>query len=98
MLLRILALGVLGALVLAYFRRGASKRRRQIILNALQKRPGATFAALSRALRHPAWLGPALRVLASDGLIEVTHPESFNPDAPREEQVTYRTAHRPRSF
>ncbi|MFK8003716.1 MAG: hypothetical protein AB8H86_29400 [Polyangiales bacterium] len=98
MLLRILGLGVVGALVLAYFRRGASRRRREIILGALQKRPGATFAALSRALRHPAWLGPALRVLASEGLIEVTHPEDFDPGSPREEQVTYRTAHRPRSF
>lgn len=98
MLLRILALGVLGALVLAYFRRGATRRRRQVILATLQKHPKATFAALSRALRHPAWLAPALRVLASDGLIEVTHPENFDPDSPREEQVTYRRTHRPRTF
>jgi DNA-binding HxlR family transcriptional regulator len=97
-LLRILAFGVLAAIAVAYFRRGATKRRRQLILAALKKRPQATFATLSRALKHPAWLAPALRVLASEGLIEVTHPEDFDPNSPREEQVTYRRNHRPRSF
>lgn len=98
MLLRIVALGVLVALVLAYFRRGATKRRRNLILSALRKRPGATFAALSRVLHHPAWLAPALRALTSEGLIEVTLPEKFDAARPREEQVTYRSTSRPRAF
>lgn len=85
-------------IALAYFRRGATRRRRQLILGALHKRPRATFATLSRVLQHPAWLAPALRVLTSEGLIEVTHPETFDPNSPREEQVTYRRTDRPRSF
>ena len=98
MLLRILAIGIVAALIWGYFRRGATKRRRQLIVAALHKQPRATFATLSRALHHPAWLAPALRVLASEGLIEVTHPERFDPNSPREEQVSYRAAERPRSF